>query len=322
MPQPTTGSVHISAPLTNISVAYMQDQSRFIATKVFPIVPVGKQTDKYYKYTKADWFRDEAQRRAPATESEGSGYGITSDSYSCDIYAFHKDVDDHTRKNADAGINLDADATRFVTTRLLIRQEKLWTADAFATSIWATDVTGGTDFVQWDDKLSDPIADVETGRRTILASTGYMPNKLVIGYDVYKALKHHPDILARIQYGGTAGQPAMVNTRILAEIFELEEVLVCSAIENTAVEGATATMAFIQGKHALLCYSTPTPGLMEPTAGYTFSWREVSGGLGADLAISKMRMDLKKADRVEGEIALDNKIVATDLGYFFASAVA
>ena len=52
----------------------MQDQSAYIADKVFPVVGVKKQSDLYMKYDKGNWFRDEAQLRAPGTESEGSGW--------------------------------------------------------------------------------------------------------------------------------------------------------------------------------------------------------------------------------------------------------
>jgi len=73
MSQPTSNDVHVDAILTNISVAYIQEQSAYIASQVFPIIPVEKQSDKYFTYAKGDWFRDEAQLRAPATESAGSG---------------------------------------------------------------------------------------------------------------------------------------------------------------------------------------------------------------------------------------------------------
>jgi hypothetical protein len=65
----------------------------------------------------------------------------------------------------------------------------------------------------------------------------------------------------------------------------------------------------------------PSPGLLEPSAGYTFAWQGVSGSLGLNMGISKFYMDKEKADRVEGEIAFDHKVVATDLGYMFVSVV-
>ena len=105
MPQPNINSVHVDAILTNISVAYLQNQDNFIADKVFPVIPVDKKSDKYFTYTKNDWFRDEAQRRAPGTESAGGGYNLSTGTYSADVWAFHKDVDDQTVANADAPLN-------------------------------------------------------------------------------------------------------------------------------------------------------------------------------------------------------------------------
>jgi hypothetical protein len=46
MPLLTPSQVHIDAPLTNLTTAYVQSQDNFIADKVFPIVGVEKQSDK------------------------------------------------------------------------------------------------------------------------------------------------------------------------------------------------------------------------------------------------------------------------------------
>ena len=313
--QPTPSDVHVDAVLTNISVAYIQRQEHFIAGRVFPIVPVEKQTDKYYTYTKADWFRDEAKRRAPATESAGSGYGLSTASYSCDVFAMHKDVPDQVRQNADMPINCDRDATEFVTQRLLLRLEKQWAADYFTTSVWDTDSTPGA---LWDNyATSDPISDIETAKRTILMNTGFLPNTLVLGYDVFKALKNHPDLVDRFKYT----QAAILTEELMARVFGVQRILVAMAINNTAVEGETASYSFVHGKHALLCFVNPTPSLLAPSAGYIFSWRGVSRGLGQDVGVKRFRMEQLEADRVEGQIAFDDKVVATDLGYFFNGAV-
>ncbi len=330
MPQPTQSSVHVNQPLTNVSVAYIQSQTAFVASRVFPLCPVDKQSDVYYAYTKADWFRDEAAPRGPATESAGSGYGVSGTaSYTCKIYALHKDVDDQVRANSDSMLNPDRDATLFVTQRILLRQEKQWATDYFTTGIWGTDMTGSastadsTHFYQWSDYAnSDPVGDVRLGMTTILKNTGFKPNKLVLGYETFVKLIDHPDIVARVAGGSTTGMPALVNEEMLARIFGLEEVIVCGAIINSANEGATASYGFVQGKSALLVYAPPNPGLMTPSAGYIFYWKGVSGGLGQSIGVKKFRMEHLSADRVEGQIAFDDKVVATDLGYFFATAVA
>lgn len=316
MPQPT--NVHQNQVLTNIAVAYIQSMDRFIASRVFPIVPVDKKSDTYYTYDKNDWFRDEAQRRAPATESAGSGYGVGTEDYSCDVWAIHKDVADQDRDNADTPLNLDRDATQFVTQRLMLRQEIQWVSDYFTTSVWDTDKVGGTDFTEWDDYVeSDPIEDIEAGKETILSNTGFEANTLVLGYQVFRQLKHHPDVKDTFKYT-TADT---ITEDMLARMFELDRVLVAKAVKATNVENETASYSFTHGKHALLCHVAPNPGLLVPSAGYIFGWRGVSGGLGQTIGVSRFRMDHLKADRVEGEIAFDDKVVAADLGYFFSGAV-
>ena len=323
MAQPSQVQVHLDAILTNISVAFIQNQNNFIANKVFPIVPVNKQTNKYYTYTRPDWFRDEAQQRADATESVGSGYGLSTDSYSCDVFAIHKDVGYQTRANADEPLDLDREAVLFVTQRLLLRQEIQWVTDYFTTGVWTTDKTGvsaspsGSQFIQWSDYVnSDPLTDVENGKSTILSTTGYEANTLVLGYDVFRYLKNHPDMVDRTKYTSSA----VITTELLAALFGVERVIVAKAVKATSNEGATATYAFTHGKAAWLGYVAPNPGLLTPSAGYTFAWNGVSGGLGANVGIGRIPVPLHKADRIEGEVAFDNKVVSADLGFFFASA--
>jgi len=319
MPQPTSTQVHVDAILTNISVAFIQDQGNFIANQVFPTVPVEKQSDKYFKYAKGDWFRDEAALRAPATESAGSGYGLTTDTYSTLVYAFHKDIDDQVRANSDSPLNPDRDATQFVTQRMLLRQEIDWSAKYFTTGIWATDKVGSSDFTQWSNYTSsDPIEDIEAGKSTMLTSTGFMPNTLVLGYDVFRQLRHHPDVVDRIKYTSSE-VPA---EGILSRLFGVDRVLVTRAIKNSGAEGASDSFAQVHGKNAALYYVAPSPGLLTPSAGYQFAWRGVSDGMGQNVGITRFRMPELRADRIEAQMAWDNKVVASDLGYFFSNAVA
>lgn len=318
MPQPTSSDVHVDAPLTNISVAYIQDTDRFIARDVFPVVQVEKQSDKFFTYDKGDWFRDQAELRESGTESAGSGYGLSTDTYFCDVYAFHKDLGEQEFANADDPINLRQEATQFVTRELLMRQEKEWNSTFFTTGTWDTDVTGGTDFTQWDDYAnSDPIQDVETGKETVLSNTGFEANTLVMGYSVFRQLKHHPDIIDRTKYTSSES----IDTAVLSEVFGVEDIQVALTVENTAEEGATDSMGFVHGKNALLMHVASNPGLLTPSAGYTFTWTDVSDGLGENIGITRIDMPELRAERVEGQISFDEKAISTDLGYFFSAAV-
>ena len=310
MPQPTSTDVHVDAILTNISVAYMQESYSFVAARAFPQVSVNKQTDKYFTYSQADFFRDQVQRRADGTESAGTGYGLSTASYSCDVFALHKDIGDQTRANADAPLNPDMDATRFLTQQMLIRQEVEWAAAAFTTGVWGTDATPST---LWDAASSTPIANIETAKNTVLTNTGYVPNTVIMSYKVMSALMDNSDIVDRIKYTSTDS----VSEELLARLFGVDRVLVMAGTYNTAAEGATAAYSQIGDKDVLVAYVAPTAGLMVPSAGYTMLWNGVSQGFGTSTAVARYRMDTLRADRIEIESAWDTKIVSSSLGYFF-----
>ena len=312
MPQPTSTDVHVDAVLTNMSVAYQQEAYAFVANRAFPVVNVAKQTDLYFTYSQSDFMRDSVQRRADGTESAGTGYGLSTASYSCDVWALHKDIGDQTRANSDNPLNPDMDATRFLSQQMLIRQEVQWAADAFTTSIWGTDATPSP---LWDAASSTPIADVETAKNTVLTNTGYVPNTIIMSYKAFSALVDNADIVDRIKYTSQDS----VTEELLARVFNVDRVLVMASVYNSAQEGATASYSQVGDKDVLVCYTPSAPGLMVPSAGYTMNWSGVSAGLGTSSAISRYRMDTLRADRIEIEAAFDFKIVSSALGYFLSN---
>lgn len=316
---------HIDALLTNISVAHIQTQDKFIATKVFPIVPVSKQSGLYLKYKQEDWFRDEAQKRADATESAGSGYEVGSDSYRADVYAFHKDVGDQIKVNSDVPLQPLADAARFVAGRMLIRQERQFVSDYLKTGVWGKDLTGvsgavGADqFKQFSDLAnSDPLLVVEDVKDQIAGKTGYDANTAVLGSNVYKVLKNHPDIADRIKYTSSEN----VTLDLIARLLEIDRVFVMKSIFNSAGEGDTPAYGYNFAKDMWVGHVASAPGLLTPSAGYTFAWDGVSDGQGLTIGTTQFRMPNLRADRVESQSAWDNKIVAPELGVYLSAVVA
>lgn len=321
MPQPTKGDVHVNRPLTQISIAFAQDATEFIAGRVFPTIPVEKQSDRYFEYPKDQWFRTDAQKRGLSQESAGSGFEIdNTPTYFADVQALHKDIDDKMRPNADAPINMDSDATEFVTTQLLLRQEKDWAAKYFGTSIWTGSSTGGdiTPGTLWSASGSLPISDIRTQMGAMKKKTGRRPNKLVLAEDTWDILQDNADVLDRIKLSSDK----VFTTGLLARLLELDEVLIAGAVENTANEGATAVMDWVYSKSAALYYAAPKPSLMKPSAGYTFAWKGYLGASQNGMRMKKFRMEPITSDRVEGELAYDQKLVASDLGVFFDGVIA
>lgn len=324
---PTRQQIHIDRALTNVSVAYMQEESVFVADKVFPQIPVQKQSDTYFIYNKGDFFRDEAQMRAKGTESAGGDYDIeTADPYFCKKYSYHQDVTEEDRVNADSPLQPNVDATEHVSHKLLLKREILWASNFFKAGVWGTDITGKaaspsgeTETLQWDQAGSDPIKDITTAAIKMVEETGKRPNVLVLSPHAFNALKLHEDILDKIKYT----QKGIVTLDLLAMLFEVEKVYVTWAIQNTAGKGQDANMSFVMGKNALLCYSESRPGIKKASAGYIFAWKGLKGAGAFGNRVVRIPMPWlgEDTERIEGDMAFDMKVVAKDMGIFFKDIV-
>lgn len=333
MPNPTQSDLHVNVPLTNVSVAYIPNAGDYVCQKVFPKVPVQKQSDLYWKWSKSDWRRTDVVKRAPGTESAGVGWNYDTDTYYAHVYAVHRDIDDQVRANADSNFSLDSDSTKFLTNQMLLKRELDWADTYFKTGVWATEYdgvasgVGAGEFLQWSDAASDPIKDVAEWKLAYRLLTGYEPNKLVMGPDVLRELKSHPDIIDRIKFT----QRGVVTKDLLASLFEIPEILVPLAskvvddvrINDARAQDLAATYEFVTDtKSMLLSYSPASPSLLTPSAGYTFVWSGYHGGNSEGIRMKQFRMDPIASDRLECEMTYDMKVVAPDMGIFFKTVVA
>ena len=322
---PKMQDAHVDRALTNMSVAYMQDASNYIADKVFPIIPVKRQSDLYYIYNTGDFLRDEARARGAISESAGGDYDLSTDVFYCKKYAFHKDVSPEERVNYDEPLDADKDAQLFVTQKMLLRREMEWATRFFAPGVWTSQIEGVANnpgpnqTIFWDLGTSNPIKDITEASVAVAGRTGFRPNTLVLSPFVFNALKNHFDVLDRVKYTETG----IVTTSLLASLFEVDNVYVSWSVVNNAVKGANDDISFIAGKHALLCYSNPNPSLRTPSAGYIFAWTGLMGAGAYGNRIVRIPMDLLGlgVERIEGEIAFDARKIGDDLGVFFKDIV-
>jgi hypothetical protein len=313
MAQPNRSEVHIDAFLTEMSVAYRNQVSAFIADRLLPIVEVAKDSGKYPEYTRDYWLRPEMKLRAYGSEHPRAGYPISYGTYATEQFSLEHPIPDEIAAAADNPIDLDRDGMEWLTQQMLLKRELTFGSDFMVTGVWSTDNTTATD---WDDyDTSDPIGDVRTARRTIAQAIGRGANVMAVGLIVHDALLNHPDVLDRIKYSEAATMEA-VNAA-LAAVFGMERYLVSEAIYAASAEGQSASLSPVVDDDCLVCYANPTPGLLSPSAGYTFVW-PAGGGAGT---IYRWRDERVESDILRGKMQYDQKVVAADGGYFFSDIV-
>lgn len=326
MPLLTPSSVHIDQPLTNLTLAFAQDQNNFIADKVFPTVGVERQSDKYYIYDRDNMNRTgDVKALAPRTEVNRIGMSLSTGSYYADVFGLGMDFDQQTLANEDAALEIRSAGAETLATRLMIHREEQFASTFFAASVWGSESTPTNLWSDYTD--GTPIADVTNARRTMqLKSGGFKPNTMVVGKEVRDILINHPDILARLNGGATVDNTAKITDAKLAEIFEVENFYVMEAVKNDSVEGVAESNSFIGGKHALLVHGPRSAGLMTPAAGLTFAWNNIQGANNLGITVESFSDDALKrqqvAEHIQVKMAYDMKVTGADLGYFFDTVVA
>jgi hypothetical protein len=95
---------------------------------------------------------------------------------------------------------------------------------------------------------------------------------------------------------------------------EIPRILVAESIFNSAAEGAANSPGFIYDDHVLLLYVAPRPGRYTPSAGYTFSWRGLSGSSVAGTRMSRFEDPKTRSRRIEIESSYVQEQISDTLG--------
>ncbi len=313
---PEISEVHIDAALTNLSVAYRN--SAFISDALAPVINVRKQFDRYFIYdADREAFRANNDRRAPGAEANEVDFSLSTDNYTADDHALTAVVPDEERDNADPAIQPSVDRVEFLREKIDLNKEvELAGLLTDAAVITQNETLSGTG--QWSDFInSDPVQAVETRKSTIVGSVQTLPNTLVLPYEVYTQVRVHPAVVDRAAYANVA----VVGPEVLAQIFDVDRVLVPRALRNTAAPGQTPSMSFVWGKDALLAYVPPRPALKSVSLALTFQWSGAPSSLSGH-SVEVWREDRRKADVIRVQRYYDQKVIAAGAAWLWVDAVA
>jgi hypothetical protein len=312
---PSVNDVQAVEPiLTNMLIGYMQADDRFVASRVFPAVPVEKDSGTYYIFSKKYFFHDDLLERAPGTDFGQIGVGVTTGTYATLQWAAEIPLADEVRANSQVPMDLESANLLKLAQSSLLRKEVAFAADFMTTGVWGTDDNNST--TDWDDYASgDPVTDIMTAKRTVSNNTGIDPNSMVLGYITHNAVVNHPDILDRMKYTQAATLANMEAA--LASVFGVANYWVAKATYSNTNEAAAFSATSIIDDDCLVTHVNPGAGIFGVTAGKSFSW----GGGGGMGSIYTRRAQEKHADVLQHKEQWDQVVVASDVGYFFADVV-
>lgn len=301
---------YLDQPLSNVSIGYQNDN--YMAERLFPVLPVKKQSGRYWIYGKEKFRQYETIRHAGAEAREIAPWSLSNNAYFCDDHSLKDKIADEERANSD-GVDLEISTTENLTDAILLDLE-IRVANLVLGGTVSNVTLSGTS--QWSDYVnSDPVAAVEIQKTMVKQQIGRTPNTLAVSYPVYATLRQHPKIIDRFKYT----QVGVLDSDALKTAFSVDNFWVMGAEYDTTTEGQAPSLDFVWGKHALLAYVLPEPRRREVTLGYTFRWLFGAPELGGTLT-KRYRLESKSADVIEVHRYDDIQLVAPAAGFVFLNA--
>ena len=257
--------------LSTVARAY---RNATLASEVlFPVVNVPQRAGKIIQFG-AEAFAAQALERAPGALRQRLSTAYESADYALVQRALDGEVTRERLEEGRAvpGIDLAQQAARTAMQLILLQIELAAAAIATKAATYESDhkstLSGAS---QWSHASSTPAAAVETAKQAVAEGVGVEPNTLVMGPQVFAALKNNEDVVDRIKYTAGPGRGATVTPETLAAYFDVERVVVARGRKGTP-----GSFSPIWGKFVVLAY-TRTSSLSaasmdagEPSYGYTY----------------------------------------------------
>jgi len=323
---PALSQIHIDQALTNLSVMYRNQT--YVGDQVLPILAVNKRSNKYFVYRKEDFLSASpagtggvlGSVRRPGAEAAEIDYGLSTQNYYAEEYAYRGFVADAESAVADNPLMPDMDQAIQLTERLTLDNE-ISVANLTAKranypvgnrAVLTTGATG-TSWAQYASANSLPFNDIKNGKLAVIKGIAREPNTMLLSVDAARTLADHPNVKDLVKY---THQDALTISG-LPKVMRGLTIVEGAAQKNTAPEGG----AYAGGNlwqaddgtaMALIFYRPDAPSLRTVSLGYTFEAPDDATGA-RGLAVRRWREEKRKGSMIEAAFLRDWRFVALDV---------
>lgn len=307
----TSKDLYIDQMLSNMAIGYRPEG--MISDMIMPVVNVGKQSGIFTIFDRGDRLRRRTTARAPGQEANIIEQDVGSATYYCNNYALKASVTIEDRANADpifnAGI-IEGRAQLVLDSLLLDKEIRV------ATQVTNTSNVGSSAAVAsaWNG-AGDPLANINAALDNIHDSNGVKANKIVFGLDAWRSFRR--DSTVRNLIFGTNNGGGYPTTAQVAQLLDVETVMVGGAFQNTGDKGLTESLSTIWGDNVLCYYAPSAPTIERPSFAYSMRW--TAPGLPA-MQVERHPYDpRKKAEEIEVGYYDDEVITASTYGFLLTA---
>ena len=171
---PTPGSVHVNAALTTLAIQYKN--AELVWERIFPVVPVTKESDSYFVFNKEE-LQDEDALRAAGAEAREITWDVTTATYTAQEYSLRHFIPQRVLENADVAVRPQVNTTQKLLRKILLGTER---RVALLCQNTVNVGTAATPSIKWDG--SSPIieSDIDTAKDTVRLACGIEPTSILL----------------------------------------------------------------------------------------------------------------------------------------------
>ena len=296
--------------LTELVREYSNDADAYIASKLCPSIMVDQETGTYYTFTLDSFFGDSSEAdndllRSPQSEYLRGGWDLGTGTYACKEYGYEDSIDQRIAKGLDKYFDVEARCVKSATEKVLIAQE-VRVAELFQTD--ANWTTNNASTARWDAADGDPLADIDTAMLGVLNQTGKRSNTIAMGFQSWQAMRKNSNVTGLLSADERSALTVRDLAPIFADMFGINQILVGSAVRNTAALGATASLSSVWDATDTVWvgYVNPDASKVDPSAAYSFTFE--------DLAAFSYDEDATRSSIVRVNHTVEEAVVGAGLG--------
>lgn len=298
----SVGEVHVSVPLSQVAIKYFEPG--FVGEQIFPPLAVVKEADKYWKFGR-EHLRNVETRRAIGTKSNRVDWAATPVDYSCEEEALSHLVPDRVRDNADVAIKPAITSVEFLSAMIRRGAEKAVQSIVQSTTYipYYHDVV-----TPWDATSGqNPHNDVNQAKRNVRRNCGKNANIMVMNEETAQAL-----LVWLKQLAYTPFKEYAEKGELPPRIWGLKPV-VAYPIEDTSMEGQTASISDIWNDNVLVAHIDGAPSLQMMTLGLTIRSQ--------NYVTRDWRDEESRGTVYEVSVIQTQKLVCAEAGYLMVGAL-
>lgn len=319
MPSPSSSLVTLRPDLSQSFTQFdlAMSQRGFIAQRVLPVIDVAKATGNFGIIPIEQLLQNPDTTRAPGSGYSRGRWTFKPSTYSTVEHGHEEPVDDNEAELYTSYFDAEQIGALRAYDFVLRGMERRAQAVAQSTATFTGAMTGAAahTYVAGNFSSATPIEDFETGIQAVFSNSGLWPNAAVMSRKTFRNLRQCQEVIDRIKYSGIVDPRAgKITAEALAQVFDIEEIIVGGEPQNTADEGQSASISSIWADDKILIARIArTADPREPCVGRIFNYDADGGSIGG--TVEAYRDEPKRSEIIRCRNQTDEHLLYAQAGY-------